>query len=236
MKWNLWLMVAAVFVFTAVPAHSTNWCREAQRSPEYSTGWSSVVPQRFSSVSSGFFKVGIATEALDAFADPVHHGRQRRNQWCWAACSQMILNFHGIHTIQEQVVLKTFGHLINLPGTDQNIAAALTGWPVQSRRDGKMALSYAEGIPVDFWPILQHFQTWNSPLILALNNPGQPVGHAVLLTAITYNYDPATGLLSPQTVVIRDPWPNHPSRQELPWLEFRVRARMLLRMSFTEMP
>src|SRR5580692_9673449 len=42
-------------------------------------------------------------------AAPESMGRQRRENWCWAASVQMVLNLAGLQVTQEQVVARIFG-------------------------------------------------------------------------------------------------------------------------------
>ena len=55
------------------------------------------------------------------------------------------------------------------------------------------------------------------PLIVGLG--GDPVGHAYVLTAITYKVDGGNNPII-QTVVLRNPWPGSRSREEMSWDEF----------------
>lgn len=52
------------------------------------------------------------------------------------------------------------------------------------------------------------------PLIAGLSNPQRNIGHSYVHTAINYSVD-QFNITLPHKVVISDPWPNSPSRNEL---------------------
>ncbi len=76
------------------------------------------------------FMAGVPTQKLQYFAFPKGWGRQRRANWCWAACVQMILNCHGVRVTEEEVVQSIYGALEDLPGSPDQILRALNGHSV----------------------------------------------------------------------------------------------------------
>jgi hypothetical protein len=40
---------------------------------------------------------------------------QRRQNWCWAACIEMVLKYNGCEISQEKIVQETYGGLVNAP-------------------------------------------------------------------------------------------------------------------------
>lgn len=74
--------------------------------------------------------------AIDASAERFNIVRQaqRKDQWCWAASSSMILEHYGFTVTQEKIVTDAFGSLKNQGGTDTEILPALNNNGVASKR------------------------------------------------------------------------------------------------------
>lgn len=154
---------------------------------------------------------GIPTNEFEYFAAPQTAGRQRGYQWCWAACVQMVLNYHGLYVQQEKVVQRVFGVSYDVAANLQQILYALSGWAPDTR--GR----YSQILAIPY--VLNNSQLITDlankwPLIVGI--PGNPIGHACVLTAVRYSL---TNLNIPilHSAVIRDPWPGNISRQEFPW-------------------
>ncbi len=150
-------------------------------------------------------------------------GRQRKQNWCWAASVQMTLNMAGIRVTQEQVVERIYGSDIDKPGTPQDIINALTGWAPTI--NGTIALLNPRPLIDDAEMIDDLSLGW--PLIVGLRNPDGS-GHAEVITAITYSMLP-NGAPAFQSVVLRDPWPYNSSRTEISWDEFVTRRSFVIR-------
>ena len=58
--------------------------------------------------NTGYFVAGVPTEEFVHFAAPEGAGRQKMENWCWAACIQMVLNYHGLYVDQKDVVARVF--------------------------------------------------------------------------------------------------------------------------------
>src|SRR5690606_14672128 len=84
-------------------------------------------------VRQGRYATGVPTRALVVRAAPEGIGRQRMSQWCWAASSQMILNYIGLPVSQEAVITRAYGGYLDRPATPEEIALTLNGWRL---RDG----------------------------------------------------------------------------------------------------
>ena len=166
-------------------------------------------------IGSNHYAAGIPTHDFEFYAAPHHQGRQRQANWCWAACIQMVLNWHGLYVKQEDIVARLFGATPDAPATPDQIIALLSGWLPDSR--GRASGVRAEPLPQDPAQVVADL-SWRWPYIVGLRGPGA-VGHVVVWSAVTYSLDQHqrprfTG------VVIRDPSPVSPSRQELTWNEF----------------
>lgn len=170
-------------------------------------------------------------------ATSVNHGAQIQSNWCWAACVQMVLNYHGLYVSQTDVVTRIYGSpYVNQPAGEAQILNALSGWAADYR--GRYSAIYAYGGQTNVQEIITALAgKW--PLIVGLSNPQGGVGHAVVLTGIWYGiqYDQWGRFIgyAPYKVSIRDPWPSNASRQELTWTEFTRRVFMALKIWVTRM-
>lgn len=135
----------------------------------------------------------------------------------------MVLNYHGLYVSQEQVVQRIYGGQINQPANSNQILNALTGWAPDNR--GRSSSIHANPYTSSGSEIVQALANkW--PLIVGLRNPNGGIGHAVVLTAVYYSTDQFNNPIF-KGVVIRDPWPGSPSRQELSWSEFQSRLMFM---------
>ena len=58
---------------------------------------------------------------------------------------------------------------------------------------------------------------------------GEPTGNAYVLTAVYYSVDPYNQPIFDK-VVLRAPWPDSPSRQEMSWQEFQSKLILAVRV------
>lgn len=148
--------------------------------------------------------------------------RQEEDCWCWAACVQMVLNYQGVRVDQEALVKRAKGHWVNEGGTAYEIQKAANGWNVGShtivaRVDNPLYVTAQTFID----DLIDKY-----PLIIGLDMPGQIVGHAYVLTGISFRK--IGGTYEPIEVILRNPWPTSPSRQKLSWSEFCSRVRAIV--------
>lgn len=167
-------------------------------------------------LGNNYFGAGIKQQEFDYRAAPMHQGRQRQQNWCWAACIQMVLNYHGLQIRQEQIVRRIFGYLVDMPATPSQIMEAISGWG-PTVRGAQLSVKSQYGIysPID----LINYLSGKWPLIVGLENPDQQTAHAYVLTAIYYT-NGGRNLPVIDKVVLRDPYPSHPSRLVMDWEEF----------------
>jgi hypothetical protein len=181
---------------------------------------------------TGRFQAGVPTMALTARAAPGTWGRQRMSQWCWAATSQMILNYIGLPVSQEAVITRAYGGFLDRPASPAEIAFTLNGWVVaaaDNRRYVVVAQDHA-GLVAD--QIVADL-TAQRPLIVGLVNPSGVGGHAYVLTAVSYDVD-AAGRPFIKSATLRDPWPSNPSAIELSWGEMNQRFIGAVRIDIAE--
>lgn len=184
-------------------------------------------------LAQNYFSCGIPSNEFNYMrANSINQGDQIQSNWCWAACVQMVLNYHGLSVSQIDVVTRIYGSpYVNQPANEAQILNALSGWAADYR--GRYSAIYAQGGFSNLQEIVNNLSAkW--PLIVGLSNPQGGVGHACVLTAIYYSnqydyYGNIIGII-PTRVTIRDPWPTNPSPQELSWSEFQQRAFMILKV------
>ena len=185
--------------------------------------FSSTPNAEIQQLQQNLFVAGIPSDQFEFFSSPTQNGRQRQTNWCWAASVQMVLNYHGLYVAQEQVVQRIYGAQVDRPADPNQILHALTGWAPDSR--GRYSSIHANPYTYSGSQIVQDLANrW--PLIVGLRNPSGGIGHAVVLTAVYYSVDQLNNPIF-QGVVIRDPWPGSPSRQEMPWNEFQSRLMFM---------
>lgn len=168
------------------------------------------------------FVAGVPSDPFEFFAAPAQAGRQRQSNWCWAASIQMVLNYHGLFVSQEQIVQRIYGGQVDLPAQPMQILAALSGWAPDAR--GRYSAIYASPYTDSGAQIVRDLG-YRWPLIVGLRNANGG-GHAVVITAVYYQVDRWNNPIFLR-VVVRDPWPGSPSRQEMSWAEFQNRAMFL---------
>lgn len=148
--------------------------------------------------------------------------RQEEDCWCWAACVQMVLNYQGVNVDQEDLVRRAKGYRVNEGGTAYDIQRAADGW----RTGGHVIAARVDN------PYYVTAQTFiddlinKYPIIIGLDMPGQTVGHAYVLTGISFRKSGSS--YQPVEVILRNPWPSSPSREKLSWVEFRRRVHTIV--------
>jgi len=189
-----------------------------------------VTAQDIRQLSPGLYCAGIPSDEFVYKAAPESSGRQRMTNWCWAASIQMILNFHGVKATQEEIVTRMFGSTIDKPADASVILSALSGWAVSA--NGKPVIISASPMIFKGSDIVADL-AYHQPLVVGLTTPNG-IGHACVLTAVSYSVDQYTNEPIFNSVVIRDPWPGKNSRNEISWSEFKSRLMFIARVRVTE--
>ena len=177
--------------------------------------------------NTGYYVAGVPTEEFVHFAAPEGAGRQKMENWCWAACIQMVLNYHGLYVDQKDVVARVFGGAVDRPANGGQIMQALTGWAPDTR--GRRSRIYADNYHLDPVTVINDLdRKW--PLIVGLAGArGAATGHAYVMTAAYFSKGP-NGVPIIHRVVLRDPFPGYPSRIELDAGEFGQRLQFATRV------
>lgn len=175
-------------------------------------------------IGNGLFSAGISSQDFVYYAAPTVQGRQRQNNWCWAASIQMVLNYHGLYVTQEEIVNRVCGDLYDTPATLDGILVALSGWAHDYR--GGVSTIHAQSYVINNAQLINDL-AYDWPLIIGFH--GIPIGHTCVLTAVYYSM---TSQLQPYIYkgIIRDPWPGNESRQEYDWNEILKCMSFLVRV------
>lgn len=145
--------------------------------------------------------------------------RQRCEWWCWAACIEAIFNLNGHQVDQEVIAEKLFGSAaVCAPALPEEILYAIEGYWVDG--DGKEF--YASGQQL----ANLGRTSWGGEdvnLVIEELKQGRPlvngaVGHATVLTAVTYEQERYFNPVL-REIIVRDPWPDSPNRRALNVLE-----------------
>ena len=176
---------------------------------------------------TGRFVSGVPSNEFVHFAAPESAGRQRMQNWCWAACIQMVLNYHGLYVDQKDIVTRVYGSAVDRPANGQNIMSALSGWAPDTR--GRRSEILADARNLDPATVINDLdKKW--PLIVGLEGArGAATGHAYVLTAAYFTPD-ENGKPKIYRVVLRDPFPGYQSRIELDAAEFGRRLQFATRV------
>ncbi len=179
-----------------------------------------ITAQKLGDVKNKYVYVGIP---YTGFAELASFGKQRSMNWCWAACIQMVLNYHEIPVAQELIVQRTVGRLDDVPADPKMMFKALNGWEVDVHGVHVQVSSNTYSTSAKE---ITAFVTTNKPLIVGLRENGVGIGHAYVLIGMFYDTIP-DGLgdvtYMPQSVLLINPWPKGESMVDLSWEEFMER-------------
>jgi ABC-type bacteriocin/lantibiotic exporter with double-glycine peptidase domain len=147
---------------------------------------------------------------------------QQASEWCWAACIQMVFGYWGHPISQQEIVRQTWRVVANMPAQPLDIVRDLNrDWTDSSGQDFSVAgdVFSASGVTA-----AQDLAA-EMPLIIG------SMGHAMVLTAVSYNraqtsQGQVTGAL------VRDPWPGNGGRRPLSAVE-AASTMLLVRIRVT---
>lgn len=146
---------------------------------------------------------GIKSDIMDSV-----YAKQNDTNWCWAACIEMIAKYNGVNISQEYFVhsycgVTQYGRLKNCPAPVDIITSnlnwcAYTGWNRKKTHCIKTSVHFGKPNVDTLIALLKI----NKPVIIAYNT-GSDVGHAVVLTGISYD----DGIFGKELnyIVVRDP-------------------------------
>ena len=164
----------------------------------------------------------IPAEQFQLTAQPNTWGKQKQTEWCWAASSQMILNYYGLPIVQDEIVAHLYGSLLNQPASLPNIVADLNNWQRQDLAQHWHTIGAQSYTTLDPVWIVQMLHA-NAPFLVGLSNPGVGGGHAYVATGVSWYKNPYTNAVVLTSVTLRDPWPTNPSETTLTPTDFAAR-------------
>lgn len=127
---------------------------------------------------------------------------QHMDQWCWAACIEMVFRYYGLRIPQETIVQQTWGGLVNQPGQPHMILSNLNRqWRDSNGQDFFVSGDSYSANPVTAAQDLSQ----DMPLIIGT------MGHAMVLTSLLYVRD-QMGNGEVISAIVRDPWPGKGKR------------------------
>jgi hypothetical protein len=130
---------------------------------------------------------------------------QQASEWCWAACIQMVFSYWGHAVPQQEVVRQTWGSIVNMPGEPSQIVQDLNRQWIDER--GRPFRSVGDVFSANGMTAAQDLAR-DMPLIIG------SMGHAMVLTAVSYNRAP-NGQGQVTVAMVRDPWPGNGGRRPL---------------------
>lgn len=169
-----------------------------------------------------------AAVKTDYFIDYV--ATQQEENWCWAACIEMVLHYQGVNIAQDDIVRRVFGYAADRGGTIYDIIKGADGLVTNNGTvinakgespSGKSKISFIDDLAKRY------------PLIVGLSMPGQTVGHAFVMTGIVFTTDASGHQVYPRKVILRNPWPYSKGqtvadREELTWSDFISRVHTIV--------
>ncbi|MEH2365176.1 papain-like cysteine protease family protein [Nostoc sp.] len=116
---------------------------------------------------------------------PFFPAKQRDYQWCWAASIQMVLNYYNVNIQQEQIVHRTYGGRVSMPGSFETITANLNNWSIDNGgRFYNVTALLCLGAPRP--DILINELGKGQPIIIAYK-PDQYNGHVSVVTGVDFS-------------------------------------------------
>jgi len=131
-----------------------------------------------------------------AYVSAAATGGQHMNQWCWAACIEMVFKYYGLNVPQRAIVQQTWGQIVNFPAQPGQILANLNRPWVDS--SGQRFYVSGDSYSANPMTAAQDLSQ-NMPLIIGT------LGHAMVLTSLQYARD-QYGNGQVNAAVVRDPW------------------------------
>jgi Papain-like cysteine protease AvrRpt2 len=165
--------------------------------------------------------VGIPRQSFDFYA-----ASQQKDEWCWAASIQMVLNYYGVNIVQSEIVSRSYGidpvsgDFPDWPGSYDLITRNLNNWSIDNsgQRYLVSANSY-QGAP-NPTELVQELSAQRPILVSYMPSPTS--GHAVVITGCSFYPMPNGPLI--QSIIVRDPWPSAENIQNEGRVEFQAFA------------
>ena len=138
--------------------------------------------------------------------------------YCWAACAQILLNYHGLSLSQEQIIERIHNGKPCEIGDGKKMIKALNGWsPPSVEKVSKIHASYGNLNTSD---LVEHLSNgW--PIIVGLDSRSLS-RQVYVLSAVYFSMDHWDHPKIDE-VLLRNPWPLSPSEEYMRWDLFKTK-------------
>lgn len=172
-------------------------------------------------------RIGQSTFSVGAYDHPFRYERVVANAGTpptlnadWAACIMMVLNYNGLNVQQDQILSLNNNRVSEALNAPQDLMFAVNRTSPHDWGDDSKIYTATATLDAD---VIFDELSAGRPLILGTGAVGME-GRAFVLTAMTYTikFDAngqQTGII-PQTVTIRDPWPQALASRVVNWQDF----------------
>lgn len=150
--------------------------------------------------------------------------RQYKENWCWAACIQMVLDYYGLSVSQTHIVERTYGNDYDFTANKNNIIGALNGWYINGHTVRANYERYKNA------KTLIDAIANGRPLIIGLDEKYTSTAHAYVLTHIFFTKD-YNGNMTPMRVVVINPANDGDLEESLDWYEFYKRINTIINIT-----
>lgn len=162
----------------------------------------------------------ISVASVNEYFESCFH-RQYKDNWCWAACVQMVLDYYGLSVSQSRIVERAYGDEYNFTANKNDIIRAINGWYVNGYTVRARYERYKNA------KTLIDAVASGRPLIIGLNEQYTSSGHAYVLTHIFFTKD-YNGNMTPTRVVVINPANSGDLEESLDWSEFYKRINTII--------
>jgi len=164
----------------------------------------------------------ISAARVNDYMEYCHH-RQYKDNWCWAACVQMVLDYYGIDVTQTKIVERAYGNDFDFTANKNDIIGALNGWHI-----GEQTIKASYEKYKNAKTLIDAIAS-GRPLIIGLNEKYTSTGHAYVLTHIFFTKD-YNGNMTPTRVVVLNPANSGDLEESLDWSEFYKRINTIIKI------
>lgn len=167
----------------------------------------------------------ISVARVNDYIENCYHCQYKDN-WCWAACVQMVLDYYGLSVSQSRIVEQAYGDDYDFTANKYDIIDALNGWYVNGYTVRANYERYKNA------KTLIDAIANGSPLIIGLNERYTSTGHAYVLTHIYFTKD-YNGNMTPTRVVVINPAKSGDLEESLDWSEFFKRINTIITVTIS---
>lgn len=162
----------------------------------------------------------ISVARVNDYVEYCYH-RQYKDNWCWAACVQMVLDYYGLEVTQSRIVERAYGDAYDFTADGEDIVDAIDRWNVNGSLIRATSEKYKSA------KTLIDAMTKGTPLIIGLDEQFTSTGHAYVLTHVFFTTD-YRGNMTPTRVLVVNPANEGDLEESLDWDEFYERINTII--------